>query len=143
MRLSSLSLTFLSTPGGLSGRPGPGRRSFVAPSSTAAAPGLLPRSLGPGEGGRGDGSESTREVSNRTTASRLGRSEIKASFVALRRLAVARPLSNFYCFVLAEGHENVSVDYVDRAPHHRQLMPQICTGLEVLESKGCEGGSGE
>src|SRR5256885_7072000 len=70
MRLSSLSLTFLSTPGGLSRRPGSGRRWFVASSITAAAPGLLPRLLGPGEGGRRDGSQSTRGVSNWGTVRR-------------------------------------------------------------------------
>src|SRR5213593_4768901 len=68
MRLSNLSLTFLPTPNGRSGRPGTGRRSSFAPPMAAAAPGLLPRLLGPGENGRGDGSQSALGVSNEDPA---------------------------------------------------------------------------
>ena len=38
--------------------------------------------------------------------------------------------------VLTEGHEIVSDDYVDRAPHHRHHVLQTCTGLEVFGIRG-------
>src|SRR2546425_7732787 len=62
MRLSNLSLTFLPTPNGLSGRPGPGRPSARAPSSAAAAPGPLPLTLD--DDGLRDGSQTGGGVSN-------------------------------------------------------------------------------
>src|SRR6267143_180746 len=62
MRLSSLSLTFLPTPSGLSGRPGPGRPSGKASSSAMAAPGPLTLTLD--DDGLGDGSQCARGVSN-------------------------------------------------------------------------------
>src|SRR2546427_11378595 len=78
MRLSNLSLTFLPTPNGLSGLPGPGRPSARASSSAATAPGPLPWTLD--DDGLCDGGETGSGVAN-TRAQEISRPLLRTSTV--------------------------------------------------------------
>src|SRR6266571_1236428 len=146
MRLSSLSLTFLSTPGGLSRRPGSGRRWFVASSITAAAPGLLPRLLGPGEGGRRDGSQSTRgcQTGRRgyLQSPRLPRCGMMTP-PATCRLAVPGRGSG-WMLVSSPKDTKLSASITLTGRHITDTPCSKCVqDLKYLESEGCEGGTGE